>query len=92
MESLGFSVQAEPAHRNQMKAPNFSCWVKGNVSITHSAGVYPYLMVNGFKHISETKTSYLKRRIELDDKMALLLCLNQRTQSIRARCNRIDKF
>ena len=32
MESLGFSVQAEPAHRNQRRPPNFSCWVKGYIS------------------------------------------------------------
>ncbi len=38
MESLGFSVQAEHAHRSQGQLPRMKCWVKAYLPITNTAG------------------------------------------------------
>jgi len=39
MISLGFSVQAEPAHQNQERLPEKKYWVKERNTITYTAGV-----------------------------------------------------
>jgi len=40
MVSSGFSVQAEHAHQNQGRLYFYVCWIKEQISITNTAGVF----------------------------------------------------
>jgi len=46
MVSLGFSVQAEHAHQNQGRLYRYVCWIKEQISITNTAGVF-YIIKSG---------------------------------------------
>ncbi len=59
--SLGFSVQAEPAHRNQGSPAGIKRWYKALLPITHTAGDTTF--------ISLRTARYLRADIEHTDQL-----------------------